>query len=469
MTRPETHDIVRVVGQPSFVEAYERTSIYPKLSGFIQKWYFDIGDQVRQDEVLADLFVPEIVEEWKRKGATVEYDRKRVKLAEKRVLVAEANVKVAAAMLKAAQATWSQKTAQVTRWESEVIRLRRELERGVVDPQIVLESENQLRGCVAAREAAEADVTKAEADLESKKATLSEDLVAVKVAQADVDVAQSDYERLGAWADTGPGQKPYIKLFSPFDGVIVARNANTWDFVLPATGDPSADHNAPYLSPSGEAAPIYVVDRTDVLRIFVDVPEHSANYVHVGSKAVVMIKAFRDQPIEGTVTRTSWALNVNSRTLRAEIDLPNTGSPIPDDVPKVVHDAISRVKLPETDSQILPGMYAYGKVIIERPQVRALPAAALTRVGEKTFCFSYVEGKAVRTEIQTGLSDTKGKWIEVINRRRVPSSQAGVHKVAYGGPSDDAQRHASAMDREHAAWAPFDGSEQVILGDLSAL
>jgi multidrug resistance efflux pump len=265
LTRPETHDIVRVVGQPSFVEAYERTSIYPKLSGFIQKWYFDIGDQVRQDEVLADLFVPEIVEEWKRKGATVEYDRKRVKLAEKRVLVAEANVKVAAAMLKAAQATWSQKTAQVTRWESEVIRLRRELERGVVDPQIVLESENQLRGCVAAREAAEADVNKAEADLESKKATLSEDLVAVKV-------AQSDYERLGAWADTGQYQKPYIKLFSPFDGVIVARNANTWDFVLPATGDPSADHDAPYLSPSGEAAPIYVVDRTDVLRIFVDVP-----------------------------------------------------------------------------------------------------------------------------------------------------------------------------------------------------
>ncbi|HEV3024294.1 MAG TPA: hypothetical protein VGX76_17585, partial [Pirellulales bacterium] len=162
LTRPETRDIVRVVGQPSFVEAYERTSIYPKLSGFIQKWYFDIGDQVRQDEVLADLFVPEIVEEWKRNGATVEYDRKRVKLAEKRVLVAEADVKVAAAKLKAAQATWSQKTSQVTRWESEVIRLRRELERGVVDPQIVLESENQLRGCVAAREAAEADVTKAE-------------------------------------------------------------------------------------------------------------------------------------------------------------------------------------------------------------------------------------------------------------------------------------------------------------------
>ncbi len=100
----------------------------------------------------------------------------------------------------------------------------------------------------------------------------------------------------------------------------------------------------PHLSPSG-AAPIYVVDRTDIVRIFVDIPEEDANYVHIGTKASVLAKAYRDQPIPATVTRTSWALNIKSRTLRAEIDLPNTGS------------------------QLLPGMYAYAKVIIERPGV----------------------------------------------------------------------------------------------------
>ena len=98
--RPETRDLARVVAQPSFVDAYERTSIYPKLAGYIQKWYVDIGDRVQKDQVLADLFVPEIVEEWETKGATVEYDRKRVKLAEKTVLVAEADVKVAKALLR---------------------------------------------------------------------------------------------------------------------------------------------------------------------------------------------------------------------------------------------------------------------------------------------------------------------------------------------------------------------------------
>ena len=74
--------------------------------------------------------------------------------------------------------------------------------------------------------------------------------------------------------------------------------------MLPGTGDPTADSRAPDLSPGGHAAPIYVVDRTDVVRIFVDIPESDANYVSVGTKATVMAKAFRDQPIECVVTRT---------------------------------------------------------------------------------------------------------------------------------------------------------------------
>jgi hypothetical protein len=42
--QPETRKIVRVVGQPSFIESYERTSVYPKLTAYIDKWIVDIGD-----------------------------------------------------------------------------------------------------------------------------------------------------------------------------------------------------------------------------------------------------------------------------------------------------------------------------------------------------------------------------------------------------------------------------------------
>ncbi len=90
-------------------------------------------------------------------------------------------------------------------------------------------------------------------------------------------MAESEAKRIEAWVG-------YLKLPAPFDGVIVARNANTFDFVLPSTGDPTAMDRAPHLSPGG-AAPIYVVDRTDIVRIFVDIPEQDANYVQIGTKA----------------------------------------------------------------------------------------------------------------------------------------------------------------------------------------
>jgi multidrug efflux pump subunit AcrA (membrane-fusion protein) len=439
VTRPKSRHIVRVVGQPSFVESYERTSIYPKVTGFIEKWYVDIGDDVKKGQVLADLFVPEIKEDYQTKGATVELNKQQIKLAEKTVLVAKADVQSAQSRLDAAKAILERYQALVDRWESEVARLSRETNGGVVDRQVLDESKNQLRANVAARAAAQADIAKAEADLESADAAEQKAEVAVAVAKAILDVSTSDWKRMQAWVG-------YLKLYAPFDGRIVARNANTGDFVMPLVGDPSADSRAPHLSPDSKAAPIYVVDRTDVVRIFVDIPESDANYVRVGSKATVMIRAFRDRQIPATVTRTSWALNVKSRTLRAEIDLRNT------DAPEEYRDGgdhqsadvkATSVKSPE-GIQILPGMYAFGKVIIERSDVMALPSTALVRRGEKTFCWTVANGRSMRTEVQTGITD--GEWVEVTSRQVPPPP----------GSDDD-------------PWEPIDGSEQVILGDLSIL
>ncbi len=410
--QPEVRKIVRVVGQPSFVESYERTSIFPKLTGYIEKWNVDIGDKLKKGEILATLFVPELVEDFGTKKATVRLDEQRVELAKKMVEVTDADVKAAAASLVEAKAILAKFQAEVDRWDSEVQRLTQEVKRGVVDPQILLESTNQWRSSTASRDAARATITRTEAELLSSQAKLGKAKVDVDVASADLAVARSEVKRIEAWVG-------YIKLTAPYPGVIVARNANTGDFVVPTAGDPTAMARAPYLAPGGNAAPIYVVDRLDVVRIFVDIPEQDANYVHIGTKASVLAQAYRDEPIPGTVTRTSWALNVKSRTLRAEIDLPNPAS------------------------KLLPGMYAYAKVIIERPGVRALPVSALTYSGEKTFCWTYQDGHAQRAEIRTGVSDDE--WMEVTNLQR-PTASTIAHP-----------------------WTPINGSEQVILGDLSIL
>ena len=413
LIRPTKRTIVRTVGQPSFIESYERTSVYPKLTGYIEKWNVDIGDKVKKGDVLAKLFVPELVEDFGTKKATVALDAKRVELAQKLVEVAEADLKASQAALEEAKSILGKYVAEVERWDVEVKRLDREVKRGVVDPQILLESTNQWKSSVASRDAAKASIDKAQADVLSREAQLAKAQVDVAVARADLAVAESEARRIEAWVG-------YITLPAPYDGVIVTRNANTGDFVQPSSGDPTAMQRSPNLSPGGLAAPIYTVDRTDVVRVFVDIPEQDANFVQVGTKASVLARAFRDEPIDGAVTRTSWALNVKSRTLRAEVDLPNP------------------------ESRLLPGMYAYAKVIIERPDVLALPASAFVQTGDKTYCWTYHDGRAVRTEARTGVTD--GDWYEVTN-------------LMLG----------SSASKPEGPWKPVDGSERVIVGDLSIL
>jgi HlyD family secretion protein len=409
LIQPEVRNITRVVGQPSFIESFERTSIYPKPSAYIEKWNVDIGDKVKKGDVLATLFVPELVEDHETKNASIVLDQERISLAKEEVNVAKANVQAAEAQLQEAHAILNKYQAEVDRWQSEVNRLQ--VTRNVVDKRVFVESSHQLKSSKAMRDKAKATIRRAEAELLSDRASLSKAEVDVRVAEADLKVAESEEKRTKAWVG-------YLTLTAPFTGVITARNANTFDFVLPSTGDPSANNRSPNIS-SGGGAPIYVVDRTDIVRVFVDIPEQDANYVHVGTKAAVLAKAYRDQPIPATVTRTAWALNTKSRTLRAEIDLPNTGS------------------------QLLPGMYAYAKVIIERPGVRALPLSTLTYSGEKAYCWTIDKGHAVRTEVQTGVSD--GEWIEVTNRQVPPTA----------GQAED--------------WVQITGNEQVIMGDLTLL
>lgn len=414
LTQARVRKIVRVVGQPSFIQAYEHTAIYAKLTCFIEKWRVDIGDRVKKGEVLADLFMPELVQELETKKADVELARQLIDQALKLDDEAKADVEAAAAHVAETQSIIGKYQAEVDRWTTEVGRLKKEVARGVVDAQILLESTNQMKSSIASLEASRSTFMTARAQLQSKKAAAAASTVDVGVARVRLAVATSEQKRLEALVG-------YLTLTAPFDGIIVVRNANTGDFAVPTSGDPSARSLSPDQS-TDRSAPIFVVDRIDVVRVFVDIPEDDADFVQKGTKATVLARAYRSAEIPASVTRTSWALNVTSRTLRAEIDLPNP------------------------DGKLLPGMYAYGNVIIERPGVRALPLDALTYRGEQTFCWMYENGHAVRTEIQTGVSD--GDWIEITNRR-VPGSLEG--------------------NSGEKPWSPLDGKEQVILGDLTIL
>jgi multidrug efflux pump subunit AcrA (membrane-fusion protein) len=210
----------------------------------------------------------------------------------------------------------------------------------------------------------------------------------------------------------------YRTITAPCNGVVLARNVNLGDFVQPASGDPSQGAFSLGASPN-HATPLYVLNRIDPVLFVFGVPEADAAYVAAGRSARVRVPALANHEFPARVTRTSWALNPTSRTLMAQVELAN---------PK---------------GTFLPGMYAYGSVLIERPSVRAVPVSAVTQIGNQTFCFLALDGKAARTPAHTGLSD--GTWVEVTGKL-----------VQSARPSE-------------GTWKAFDGSEEVIAGALSLL
>jgi RND family efflux transporter MFP subunit len=267
----------------------------------------------------------------------------------------------------------------------------------VVDKDVLTETQRQLDSSKAARDAALAAVAAREADRVTSEANLGKAKIDVETQKAKVKVSEADERKAAAML-------AYTQITSPYDGIVTVRNANTGDYVQAVTGDKSSQN------PSA----IFVVARTDILRIFLDVPEAYARYVQKGTEAVIRAEALSGLQIPAKVTRTSWAIREKTRTLWTEIDL----------------------SAKEYDG-LRPGMYVYTKVLVQRPDVFALPQKALTVLGNQTYCFLLQNNKAVKTPVEVGISD--GAWVE-------------VDKMKIGDP-----------------WIKVTGNEDVIMGDLSEL
>jgi HlyD family secretion protein len=394
---PERRTIDYDVDQPGFVNAFEQTSIFSKVSGFIKHFDADIGQEVKKGDLLAEIFVPELDEDHQRKAAQVDLDKKQVEQAQQLVAVAESNVQTAIAQVAEAKANVGKFQAEVVRWESEVQRLTQMVREKVVNKQVLAETQKQLDSSKASRDAALAAVAAREADRATSEANLGKTRIDVETEKAEVKVSEADERKAAAML-------AYTKVTAPYDGVVTVRNANTGDYVQAVTGDKST------ANPSA----IFVVARIDLVRIFADVPRTYARHVRKGTKAVVRAEALSGLQIPATVTRTSWAIRENTRTLRAEIDLARKD-----------YDGLR------------PGMYVCAKVLVQRPNVYALPQQTLVVLGNQTYCYLLRGKKAVKTPVQVGIGD--GTWVEV------EQMKIGDH------------------------WSKVAGNENVILADLSEL
>lgn len=393
VVRPVRQTIRRVVEVPAQVEAFEVTAIHAKVAGYVRSWSVNIGSKVTKGQILAELDVPEAEVEAERKRAMLEQAQAKRAQAEAAVEVAHADVAAAEAKRTEANAGLKRGDADLARWRAELARVEQLFRERAQTGSLVDETRSKLQSAEAMREEAGAQVETARAAIVQAKAALDRTRADVAEAASGIAVARSDVR--GAEALLA-----YTRIVAPYDGVVTRRNVDTGHLTVPG----------------GQGEPLFVVARSDLVTVVAAVPELFAAAVEAGDRVSIRLQAIPGKVFQGKVTRTAYALDPKSRTLRAEVDLP------------------------DPDGKLHPGLYAYASIVAdEHPDALTIPASALAREGEMAYCFVARDGRAVRRPIEVGI--VEGSNVEVASGLQPDEEvvKAGIASLSDGQPIEPAK------------------------------
>lgn len=244
---------------PGETDAFDTANIYARATGYISERRVDIGSRVKQGDLLVHIAAPDLDHQLAQAIAQKGQTEAAIAQAQTQVTQAEANVNLA----KVNYARTNQLTQQG--YES-----------------------------LQNRDTQQANVQTQEANVQSAKA-------GIRVAEANDRAQQATIDRLQALA-------AFEDVRAPFDGVITSRNVDTGDLI-------NAD--------ASTGSPMFTISRDSTIRVTVRVPQNSAIGILNGLGATVHVPQMPDRPFKGRVQRTSGALLYSSRSLTAEVDVPN--------------------------------------------------------------------------------------------------------------------------------------------------
>ncbi|MFO0551117.1 MAG: efflux RND transporter periplasmic adaptor subunit [Polyangiaceae bacterium] len=233
---------------PGSVRPLEETTIYPRVTGYVDKWNVDLGDAVKENDVLAEISTPDLDQE-----------------------IAVANAAVMQALAGKGQTSVSAEHS------------KRDAERYA--------SLNQ-EGVASAIE------------LDEKQAQAKLDAASVGVADATILSKQKEVARLEQL-------KSFAVIRAPFAGIITARSIERGALVTPGT-----------------STALFTLQATDPVRVLVAVPQDLAPSVTKNLKATVTLREFPTEAFDGSVARTSHALDPLTRTMTTEVRVPNASGRI---------------------------------------------------------------------------------------------------------------------------------------------
>jgi RND family efflux transporter MFP subunit len=148
-------------------------------------------------------------------------------------------------------------------------------------------------------------------------ATRYEELIKTDgVSKQEVDNAVGDYAARRAAVASAQANvrrleelESFKHVYAPFSGVITRRNVDIGNLINAGNG--------------GTAQELFFLAATDPIRAYVSVPEIYAPAVHTGLGAYLELTQYPGEKFQGKVVRTADAIDLASRTLNTEVDVPN--------------------------------------------------------------------------------------------------------------------------------------------------
>jgi RND family efflux transporter MFP subunit len=164
---------------------------------------------------------------------------------------------------------------------------------------------------------AELNTSQANSDLSRITATRYEELIKTDgVSKQEVDNAVGDYNAKKATVQSSEANvrrleelESFKHIYAPFSGVITRRNIDIGNLINAGNG--------------GTAQELFFLAQTDPIRAYVSVPEVYASAIRPGLGAFLELTQFPSQKFQGKVVRTADAIDLASRTLNTEVDVPN--------------------------------------------------------------------------------------------------------------------------------------------------
>lgn len=171
------------------------------------------------------------------------------------------------------------------------------------------ELDQQLEQAKAEVAQADASLTLAKTTAERwadllKTASVSEQENAEK--QADYELKKADLEAAKANLHRLEDLKSFARVTAPFAGTITARDTDVGQLIT-----------------AGNGRWLFRLAQTDPLRVYVHVPQTLSHEVEVGQGAELSISEMPGRAFKAKVVRTAGAMEPNSRTLLAELQVDN--------------------------------------------------------------------------------------------------------------------------------------------------